>query len=190
MTPPALLRAFEVLRRLPDGVVVGAELGVFRGYMSYALLCRPDLVLFMVDNWKGVEEYAHEGYGPKDMPAAKAHAFEVTKYAGKRRQVLEMDTDKAAGFITDGSLDFVFIDADHSYQGCKSDIINWLPTLKKGGLLGGHDYDNKKYPFGAEVKRAVDEAVKEHGWTLDLGRNTTWFVRVGYEYCQSNGDEA
>lgn len=178
MTPPAMLRAFEVLKRLPEGVVIGAELGVFRGDMSYALLCRPDLVLFMVDNWKGVEEYAHEGYGPKDMPSAKDHAIRETEYAGKRANIIQMDTVDASELIADNVLDFVFVDADHSYKGCKSDIEAWTPTLKKGGLLGGHDYDNKKYPFGVEVKQAVDEAVAKNGWTLDLGRNTTWFVRV------------
>ena len=178
MTPAATLRAFEVLRRLPDGPVIGVEVGVWRGYMSYALLCRPDVILFMVDNWVGNEEYADIGHGAKDQEKNKEMALANTQYAGERRRVLHNDSAKASLNITDRSLDFVFIDADHSYEGVKTDIFYWRPKVKKGGLLGGHDYANPRHSFGVEVKRAVDEAVEAHGWTLDLGRNTTWFVRV------------
>lgn len=37
------------------------------------------------------------------------------------------------------TLDFVFIDADHSYQGVKTDIINFYPLIRKGGVIAGHD---------------------------------------------------
>jgi predicted O-methyltransferase YrrM len=48
-------------------------------------------------------------------------------------------------------LDMVFIDGDHSYEGCKGDIETWLPRLKVGGILFIHDYH-----FDT-VKKAVDE---------------------------------
>lgn len=177
MTPAATLRAFEVLRRLPDGPVVGAEIGVWRGYMSYALLCRPDLILFMVDSWLGIEGFG-EQYSPRVQDECKANALEITKYAGARRQVLHQDSKDAARGMKDKSLDFVFIDADHSYNGCKSDIGYWKSKVKDGGLIGGHDYANPRFPFGEEVKKAVDEAVSGNNWKLDLGRNTTWFCRA------------
>ena len=83
---------------------------------------------------------------------------------------------EAAKAITDGSLDFVFIDADHSYEGCKADIEAWLPKVKPRGFIGGHDYDNAEFPmFG--VKRAVDELAASLGQTVDLGDNFTWFLR-------------
>ena len=52
------------------------------------------------------------------------------------------------------SLDLVFIDGDHSYEGCKADIEAWLPKLRSGGVLAGHDYGHKRFPG---VKQAVDE---------------------------------
>jgi predicted O-methyltransferase YrrM len=74
-------------------------------------------------------------------------------------------------------LDFVFIDADHSYEGCKADIEAWFPKVKPGGLLSGHDYDNPDFPeFG--VKRAVDEFAARHGHSVELGDNLTWFIRL------------
>jgi predicted O-methyltransferase YrrM len=88
-----------------------------------------------------------------------------------------MPSLSAALLMPDASLDFVFIDADHSYHGCSIDIEAWRHKVKPGGILSGHDYDDPENPqFG--VKRAVDEAVKKHGWELELGKNCTWFVRL------------
>ena len=41
---------------------------------------------------------------------------------------------------TDGSLDFAFLDGDHSHEGLKKDIAAWLPKVKKGGIIAGHDF--------------------------------------------------
>ncbi len=37
-------------------------------------------------------------------------------------------------------LDLVFIDANHGYDECKRDIKTWLPKVRKGGIIAGHDY--------------------------------------------------
>ena len=42
--------------------------------------------------------------------------------------------------IEDGSLDFVYIDGDHQYESCKKDLQLWIPKIKKGGIIAGHDY--------------------------------------------------
>jgi hypothetical protein len=87
-----------------------------------------------------------------------------------------MDSVKAAQCLPDNSLDFVFIDADHSYEGCSADIAAWAPKVKPGGLVGGHDYDNPRL-VGNGVKKAVDEYIEANGIELDLGDNWTWFTR-------------
>lgn len=46
----------------------------------------------------------------------------------------------AAKMYDDNSLDFVFIDGDHTYTGCKNDILAWLPKMKHGSVIAGHDY--------------------------------------------------
>lgn len=175
---PASARAKEILSRLPSGPVVGAEIGIWRGRLSWLLLSRPDLTLFMVDNWKGIPELAHLGYGDEHQPENKAVAMEKTDFAADRRHILHLDSTKAAETVDDGSLDFVFIDADHSYGGVSSDIKVWSPKLRAGCLLGGHDYANENAGTEADVKRAVDEAAVAFGWTLDLGTDSTWFVRL------------
>jgi hypothetical protein len=93
-----------------------------------------------------------------------------------RAFILPLPSHKAADEIADASLDFVFIDADHSYEGCKRDLDVWSRKLKPGGLLSGHDYANTSFQdFG--VTRAVDEFVAARGLKLELGQNYTWFAK-------------
>ena len=68
------------------------------------------------------------------------------------------DSAKTAKRYADGSLDFVFIDADHTYESVKKDIEAWLPKIKSSGVLAGHDYQCKKHPG---VAKAVDEKFKD-----------------------------
>lgn len=180
-TPPDT-RAREILSRLPVGSV-GAELGVFAGELSARLLLREDIGLYMVDSWieHGDGKYAESGDFHATLTQAQQDnymrmALSATEFAKSRRTVIRKDTKAAAGEIKGGSLDFVFIDADHSYEGCKADLDAWYPKLKDGGLLSGHDYNNKQCA-GFGVTQAVDEFVEKHRLTLELGDNFTWFTR-------------
>jgi hypothetical protein len=185
-------RALAVLDRL-EGVEnpVGVEVGVYRGDMSAKLLkLRDDLTLYMVDNWKAADERA-VGYrrtldprakdGEKEQKYHMKEAKRVTAFAAKRRHIVRADSADAAAETPDGSRDFVFIDADHSYEAVRDDIAAWLPKIRPGGLLCGHDYSKpgERSAVGwPGVVRAVDEAVSERRWNLERGNEATWFVRL------------
>jgi len=171
-------RASELLARLPIGPVIGAELGIWKGKMSEFLLKREDLTLYMVDSWLAVKGLEDRGFTEDEQARNRLDALRRTDFANDRRIVMHMDSEVAALTMPEESLDFVFIDADHSYGGVKKDIRVWLPKLKRGALLSGHDYDNPNERNGREVKRAVDEAVAENGWRLKIGADSTWFVRM------------
>jgi SAM-dependent methyltransferase len=64
-----------------------------------------------------------------------------------------MPSVEAAALVPDGWADFVFIDAGHSYGAVKADIDAWLPKVRPGGWLGGHDH----HPRFPGVIRAVGE---------------------------------
>jgi len=72
--------------------------------------------------------------------------------------ILEPSVEAAKRFESE-SLHFVYIDANHSYTFVCDDIKAWLPKIKKGGVIGGHDYDweDKEHDGELAVKRAVDE---------------------------------
>ena len=66
----------------------------------------------------------------------------------------------------DETIDFIFIDADHEYDGVIQDIKIWYPKVKKGGVIAGHDY--------TEYFSGVIKAVKEYfGEDYDINR-TSW----------------
>lgn len=182
-------RVDAILRRLPVGPVVGAEVGVFCGLMSSHLLkARPDLTLYMVDSWAPARDQPEPYRATRDshahMTAAEQDenalvAEQSTAFAQGRRHIVRSTSLDAARAIA--GLDFVFLDADHSYEGVRADIDAWRHAIKPGGWLAGHDYDeaygpDAQYDFG--VIAAVDDEVRAHGWTLERDIDSTWFVRV------------
>lgn len=67
--------------------------------------------------------------------------------------------------------DSIFIDGGHDYYECKSDIECWLPFLKDGGIISGHDY----WPNHQGVMQAVQECFSNK---FSVYPNTRiWYVR-------------
>lgn len=54
--------------------------------------------------------------------------------------IVQLSSEEAARTYRDNSLDFVFIDAGHSEEEVFNDIVAWLPKVKVGGVLSGHDF--------------------------------------------------
>lgn len=51
-----------------------------------------------------------------------------------------MPSEDASKLYENESIDFIFIDADHSYEGVLNDLNLWFPKLKKQRTIAGHDY--------------------------------------------------
>jgi predicted O-methyltransferase YrrM len=112
----------------------------------------------------GVDHFHHKADRWRPMVEAV-----VSDFPGRAR-VLGTSTAEASTSVADGSVDFVFIDAGHSYQAVAQDIRLWRPKLRPGGWLGGHDYCDK-FPG---VKQAVREAC---GSAFDLLPGDIWEAR-------------
>jgi len=59
----------------------------------------------------------------------------------------------------DEYFDFIYIDADHTYEGCKRDINDWYPKLRHGGFLIGDDFRYSKNKLN--IRFGVIEVVTE-----------------------------
>lgn len=70
-------------------------------------------------------------------------------------EFLHMTSVEASGKFENNSLDLVFIDANHAYKFVKEDIICWLPKVKIGGVLMGHDIDRYFKGVGIAVRELL-----------------------------------
>ncbi len=84
--------------------------------------------------------------------------------------VVRMSSLEAAKLFPKKYFDLVFLDADHTYEALMNDIKAWLPLVKDGGLLTGHDYGGKK----VGVKQAVDECFDD----VEIDQATVWIKKV------------
>jgi len=66
-------------------------------------------------------------------------------------ETINKKSEDACSDIEDESLDICFIDADHSYNGVSRDIELYLPKVKRGGILCGHDYDDVNHTIADKV---------------------------------------
>ena len=81
--------------------------------------------------------------------------------------VIKHTTHDASMQFQGRSVDFVYIDAGHDEKDIKEDINDWLPKLKHGGWIGGHDY---RYA----VERVVNQYFKK---SVERIKNNSWLVR-------------
>lgn len=142
------------------GLSKGAEIGVCDGYYSEVLLKTiPNLLLLCCDTWEDGTKW-FESYGP---------ALELLTPYKKAIIYREKSVDLAKN-IPDASLDFVFIDGEHSYKSVHEDLWAWTPKVRKGGIISGHDYYVTKHGNRGVVE-AVDEFAKDFDYKLEL---TEW----------------
>lgn len=66
---------------------------------------------------------------------------------------------EAAQLLKGQQVDFVFIDGSHTESGCGADIDLYLPLVRPGGIISGHDYDH--VPWHAGVRKAVNDRFRE-----------------------------
>lgn len=180
------MRWDAILDRLPKNKKLkGAEIGVLNGNTAgRILMARPLLVHIMIDPWcvpgrdssywKSADSNARKAQ--REHEAAYQKTLKVTKFAGKRGRIMRMTSELAAPQIKNGSLDFVFIDGDHSYEGTKKDILLWIPKVKPGGWIGGHDYKHETRHDLGGVTKAWQEIFSIDKIKEDA--NHTCFVRL------------
>lgn len=156
---PQLVRAL--------GFTSGAEIGVWRGEFS-ARFCEanPQLHLLCVDPWKPYKGWldTKNSLSPEEGARFIGEAFRMAKERLKpfNATLVRKFSVNAAKTVPDGSLDFIFIDGNHSYDAVTEDLETWSPKVRSGGFVSGHDYrvfPNK--PF-IHVVRAVNDFTAKH----------------------------
>lgn len=137
-----------------------AEIGVYKGKFTAALAKRaPNMKIYAIDAWTSYDGY--NDYCKEDLEN-EAYWETVRKTHDKPnvKLIKGWSTDVAKNFA-DNSLDYIFIDANHQYEFVVEDLKAWVPKVKKGGIVMGHDYFKMtKLNFG--VIPAVNGWVETH----------------------------
>lgn len=145
----------------------GCEIGVATGGHSYAML-KNSIVrrLYSVDSYS--PDYFTEFAAKGVLDLYFLHVKIRLEQFGNRSEMIRMTSADAAKLFKNNELDFVFIDADHSYESAKEDITLWYRKVRSGGIIGGDDYATH-WPG---VPKAVDEFFGKLGLKINLGVDT------------------
>lgn len=156
-----------VIDTMPNGatiVEVGSWLGKSMAFMAQGLQAK---------GWTG-RLVAVDGFtGVLNQPA---HAEVIAKHGGTIRgqfeqnmkdcgvfdmiEIIQGDSAQSAELFHDGSCDFVFIDAAHDYDSVSRDVLAWIPKMRPGAYMAGHDY-----PWH-DVHKAVIECFRSTGYNV------------------------
>ena len=139
-----------------------AEIGVFRGENFMRMIEHDPEVAVAVDSWSA--KTSNDAKLSQDQLDEQFECFRAMTMNKPFVQINRGLTAEVAKAYPDEYFDLIYIDGDHSYEGCKKDIEAWLPKVKR--FLIGDDYNKPG------VKQAVNEIFKEahelprNGWAI------------------------
>ena len=144
-----------------------AEIGSFLG-LSSLIMARSlffsgkyGVKIFCIDTWEGsFEHQSMEIVASGKLYDTYMHNISESGLAAYFVP-MRKDSVKASGDFADRSLDLIFIDGDHSFEGCFADLVAWYPKLKPGGIFLGHDCEHG-------VRTAVEKFLERKELTFTL----------------------
>ena len=155
----------DLLTTLPRGV--GAELGVFRGDFAAHILARVQPTrLWLVDTFTGlVTSGDQDGNYPARINMADQLAAVRARFAAYRQvEVVQSLSHAWLAGRAPGSLDWVYIDTDHTYATTAAELAAARTAVRAEGIIAGHDYA----PAYPGVIRAVNEFAEAHSLVVDV----------------------
>jgi hypothetical protein len=126
-----------------SGACTAAEVGVYRGAFAEHVLtrCAALETYYMIDPWRHLEDWNKPANRDDEVfGAIFDEAMERTSEHEAQRVVLRGTTVEVIDSIPDGSLDFAYIDGDHTLRGIAIDLVCTYPKIRDGGWIGGDDF--------------------------------------------------
>jgi hypothetical protein len=157
----------DAVRNVPDNAVM-VEVGVLKGKSFSHLMTE------IHNSGKNIRAYAVDDFktlmGWKwDENVREAFTLNLAPHGGKYQTIIDSSTNAAAMFSYN-IVDFLFLDASHDYESVKKDIEAWLPKMKPGSVMAGHDYTDD----WEGLKKAVHEVFGDRVQVL----NDCWRVQL------------
>lgn len=149
--------------------IVGVEIGVWEGenLKRLAIECHNIKKIYGIDpyqpygNWKRFVDI-------DSLESAKKQA-QVNISNLTNAELIVKTSLLASESFEDESLDFVFIDGNHSFESAYNDIVTWYPKVKNGGLFSGDDFsidgvNDALFKFKRENNMTHEIHISENIW--------------------------
>ena len=155
------------------------EVGTWKGksacYMAVEIINSKKKIRFdCVDTWMGngrsLTDIVHEPL-LRVPDGLYNHFLENIKDVQHVINPIRKPSLEAANLYADNTLNCVFIDAAHDYKNVFSDVKAWLPKIKSGGILAGHDFKLKS------VEQALKDSLGLQNITQDKGNVWIYYVK-------------
>jgi predicted O-methyltransferase YrrM len=168
----------DAVDRAEDGAVF-VEIGSFKGrstaFMAVEIANSGKKIQFdCVDPQELLSHYAESA---KEQPEV-FEGYNETDFHRRLEPVkgyynlVKEKSSTAANRYSDGTIDFLMIDGDHSYEAVKEDILNFLPKMKVGGVITGDD------AFTEDIQRAARDAVEGTGLTVEFIHGIHFWIEI------------
>ncbi|MDC7825601.1 class I SAM-dependent methyltransferase [Pseudomonas sp. BLCC-B13] len=160
-----------------------AEVGVWKGDFAAAILSSVPHIetYYMIDPWANLPDWNKPfNVAPEIFDEIYREMESKTAFAANKLKILRGRTKEVIDAIPDNSLDFAYIDGDHTLRGITLDLIKIWPKIKKGGFIGGDDFTTTPWqhslsfeptlvcPFSIYFAEAMDAPIiaLDHGQFL------------------------
>jgi predicted O-methyltransferase YrrM len=176
----------EVAQRLPQSSYL-AEVGVWMGASIIFLALELRKLnkigsIYAIDTWEGtkgeqdelVEELGGRNQAYNEfLRYCTLHQIEASELRGSQIKLIPLfeSSFEAACNFASYCLDFVFIDAGHSFTEVLSDLKAWWPKITRKGFLAGHDYLSS-----SGVKQAVTQFSRDNNLSFQV-KGTCWEIQ-------------
>lgn len=150
----------ETLQFIKEGDVC-IEVGVWQGDLSRQIARLPISRLYLIDPWQSINDVEGRLHNTDQEKLDRIYNKVRRRFFfDKKIQLIRKFSADAMSDIQDGSVDWIYIDGNHSYEFVKEDLNGWWPKLKSGGYLCGDDYNDGKHQI-EKLKFGVVQAVDE-----------------------------
>jgi len=167
----------ELLNNTPEGGIF-VELGAYKGKSTSFIVTEMvnkgrNIQFYTVDTFEGdsgsTDKKEVEAYKQVNVSKMYEEFKENTKHLENKFTIMVNYSYEAADYFLDNSVDCLFLDAGHSFEAVIKDIKAWLPKMKNGSIMAGHDYT---------AWEGVGKAVRELLGTPDKVENDCWFIKI------------
>jgi predicted O-methyltransferase YrrM len=150
-------RLYQTIVNNSNNNSIFIEIGTWKGKSTVFMAekikeSNKQIKFYAIDTFEGTNN-EHENY---DCIQTKTLYEEYLKNIEPVKDyiiTIKGNSNKVHEQFENDSIDFIFIDADHSYEAVKTDLKNWYSKIKSSGIIAGHDYNESN----AGVHKAVNE---------------------------------